>query len=51
MILINLWEWSINLFVVAVGSVLLMISSFGFMMMINLIASLIAKKTNKRSKK
>ena len=50
MILINLWEWAINLFVIGCGATLLMISSFGFMMLINLTIDLIIREINKRSK-
>jgi len=37
MILIDLWEWAINLFLLGCGCLLLMVSSFGFVMLINII--------------
>lgn len=37
MILLDLWEWAINLFLLGCASVLLLISSFGFVMLINII--------------
>jgi hypothetical protein len=36
MIILELWEWAVNLFVIGVASVLLMISSYGFLMLVDL---------------
>jgi len=38
MILIDLWEWAINLFLLGCAGLLLMVSSFGFVMLINIIS-------------
>ena len=39
MIILELWEWAINLFVVGCASVLLMLSSFGIVLLVDLILS------------
>lgn len=38
MILLDLWEWAINLFLIGCATILFMISSFGFVMLINVVS-------------
>ena len=38
MILLDLWEWAINLFLLGCAGILLMLSSFMFLMLINIIS-------------